>query len=96
MRKSGFGSLGTLIAIAATLFAGGSARAAGIVPAQGGRGAAPALGGAINTRYAGGGASCGQKERRKLAWSNVGRKRGVKCQGRPAGKGRRASHAWRA
>ncbi len=89
MRKSGYGSLGALLAMAATL-------TSGIAPAQGGRGAAPALGGAVNTRYADGGASCGQKERRKLAWSNVGRKRGVKCQGRPAGKGRRASHAWRA
>lgn len=92
MRKSGYGSLGAMLAMAATLFAGGSARAAGIAPqksSQVNRGAAPALGGAINTRYAGGGASCGQKKRRKLAWSNVGRKRGVKCQGRPAGKGRR-------
>ena len=82
MRKSGYGSLGAMLAMAATL-------TSGIAPAQDGRDAAPALGGAINTRYAGGGASCGQKERRKLAWSNVGRKRGVKCQGRPAGKGRR-------
>ena len=89
MRKSGYGSLGAMLAMAATLFAGGSARTASIAPARGGRGAAPAFGGAVNTRYAGGGASCGQKERRKLAWSNVGRKRGVKCQGRPAGKGRR-------
>lgn len=89
MRKSGYGSLGAMLAMAATLFAGGSARSAGIVLQKGNRGAAPALGGAINTRYAGGGASCGQKKRRKLAWSNVGRKRGVKCQGRPAGKGRR-------
>lgn len=89
MRKLGYGSLGAMLAMAATLFAGGNTRAAGIAPARGGRGAAPALGGAINTRYAGGGASAGQKERRKIAWSNVGHKRGVKCQGRPVGKGRR-------
>lgn len=92
--QSGYGSLGALLVMAATLFASGSARAAGIAPQPGSRatrGATPAFGNEVNNRPAGGGAGyCNQLKRRKLAWSNVGRKRGVRCQGRPAGKGRRA------
>lgn len=52
------------------------------------RGAAPALGNSINSRYSGGGARLGQKKRRKYARMTTKRNRGVRCQGRPAGSGR--------
>ena len=52
------------------------------------RGAAPALGNSVNSRYSGGGAARGQKQRRKIARQTTRRNRGVRCQGRPAGSGR--------
>ncbi len=59
------------------------------VAAKSGKGSAPALGNAINNVKRGGDSNpLSQPKRRKLAHCNVGRKKGVRCQGRRPGSGR--------
>lgn len=85
-------SLGAMLA----LIAGGMFAADGTASVSSGsasivnRGATPALGKAVNGQYSGGGAALGQKKRRKLARQTTRPNRGVRCQGRRPGSGRRS------